>query len=143
MLRQLHSAGQGAKAKPQANYGRLGCMMSVPMLQLLNLFSAVVAPAISCGCEVWGSQLQGRLDSDAKKLQGVRSAFVRSVCGRLPVGIPMPAILNELAQEPCTLSWWVQLVCFAVRMSARPSGSLYREILRDNVLDAFAKPSVG
>ena len=60
MLRQLHSAGQGARAKLQANYGRLGCTTSVPML--LRLFSAVVAPAVSYGCEVWGSRLQGRLD---------------------------------------------------------------------------------
>ena len=141
MLRQLHSAGQGARAKLQANYGRLGCTNSVPML--LRLFSAVVAPALSYGCEVWGSQLQGKLDSDAKKLQGVQSAFLRGVCGRLPVGIPMPAILNEVAQDPCTLSWWVQLVRFAVQLSAMPSGSLHRDTLRDNILDAFAKPAAG
>ena len=101
------------------------------------------APAFSYGCEVWGSQLQGRLDSDAKKLQGVQSAFLRGVCGRLPVSIPMPAILNEVAQDPCTLSWWVQLVRFAVQLSGMPSGSLHRDILRDNVLDAFPKPAAG
>ena len=133
MLRQLYSAGQGARARFQANYGRLGCTMSVPML--LRLFSVVVAPAISYGCEVWGSQLQGRMGADVKKL--------RSICGRLPVGIAMRAILNEVAQEPCNLSWWVQLVLFAVRMPGMPSGSLHHEILRDNVLDAFARPSVG
>ena len=70
MLRQPHSAGQDAEAKPQANHGRRGCTTSVPML--LRLFSALVTPAISYGCEVWGSQLQGRLDADARKLQGVQ-----------------------------------------------------------------------
>ena len=55
----------------------------------------------------------------------------------------MPAILSEVAQEPCTLSWWVPLVRFAVRMSGMPSGSLHCEILRNNILGAFAKPSVG
>ena len=114
IMRQLHSASQSARAKLQANYGRLGCMTSVPML--LRLSSTLVAPAVSYGCEVWGSQLQGRLDAVAKKLQGVQSAFLPNVCDRLPVGIPMPAILNEVAQDPCTLSWWVQLLCFAVRM---------------------------
>ncbi len=85
MLRQLCCAGQGARAKLQANFGRLGCTTSVPML--LRLFATLVAPAISYGCEVWGSQLQGRLNSDAKKLQGVQLAFLRSVCGRLPIGV--------------------------------------------------------
>ena len=65
MVRQLHPAGQGARAKLQANYGRLGCTTSVPML--LRLFFAVDAPGSLYGLEVWGSQLQGRLASDAKK----------------------------------------------------------------------------
>ena len=73
VLRQLYSARQGARAKLQADFGRLGCMSSVPML--LRLFATLVAPAISYGCEVWGSQLQGRLTWDAKKLQGVQFAF--------------------------------------------------------------------
>ena len=104
---------------------------------------ALVAPAVSYGCEVWGSQLQCRLDAGARKSQGVQSAFLRNFCGRLPVAIPMPAILNGMAQDACTLSWWSKLVRFAVRMSGMPSGSLHRDILWDNVLDAFAKPSVG
>ena len=137
-LRQLHSAGQGARAKLQANYGRLGCTTSVPML--LSLVSALVALAVLYGCEVWGSQLQGRLDSDAhaRKVQG---AFLRNVRGRLPVGIPMPAILTEVAQDPCTLSRVVQLLRFPVRVSGMPSGSLAM-ILRDDVFKAVAKPSV-
>ena len=110
---------------------------------LLRLFSAVIGPALSYSCEVWGSQLQGKLDSDAKKLQGVQSTFLRGLCGRLPVGTPMPAILIEVAQDPSTLSWWVQLVRFAVQLSGMPSGSLHHDTLRGNVLDAFAKPSVG
>ena len=75
MLRQLYCAGQGARAKLQANFGRLGCTAFVPML--LRLFATLVAPAISYVCKVWGSQLQGRLNSDAKK--GVDLAFFRSV----------------------------------------------------------------
>ena len=83
MLRQLHSAGQGAWAKLQANHDRLSCTTSLPML--LRLFSALFAPAISYGCEVWVSQLQGRLGADARKLQGIQCAFLRNFCGRLPV----------------------------------------------------------
>ena len=139
--RQLHSAGQGTRAKHQANYGRLGYTTSVPIL--LRLSSALGAPAISYGCEVWGSQLQGRLDADARMLQGAHFASLCNACGRLPVGIPIAPVLCEVAQDPCTLSWWVQLVPFAVRMSGMPSGSLHCDILRLNVLDAFAKPSVG
>ena len=90
MLRQLHSAGQGARAQLQAKFSRLGCSTSLPML--LRLFSSLVAPAISYGCEVWGSQCHGNLVSDAKKLQGVQVAFLRNICGRLPVGIPASAI---------------------------------------------------
>ena len=70
---------------------------------LLRPFAPLVAPAISYGCEVWGSQLQGRLNtqiSDAKKLQGVQLAFLRSVCGRLPVGVPSAAVLaSEMAED--------------------------------------------
>ena len=87
---------------------------------LLRLFSALVAPAISYGCEVWGSQCHGKLVSDAKKLQGVQLAFLRNVCGRLPVGIPAAAIFAELAEDPCSFKWWVQLVGFALRVSDLP-----------------------
>ena len=85
----------------------------------------------------------GQIGFGAKKLQGVQSALLRGACDRLPVSIPLPAMLNEVAQDPCTLSWWVQLVRFAVQLSGMPSGSFHRDILRDNVLDAFAKHSVG
>ena len=86
-----------------------------------------------CGCEVWGSHSQGRFDVDPRKLQGVQSAFLRSVRGCLPDGISMPATLIELALDACTLSWWVQRVRFAVRVSDMPSESLHGDILRDNV----------
>ena len=50
MLRHLHSAGQGARAKLQANFSRLGCSTSLPLL--LRLFSTLVTPDLSYGCEV-------------------------------------------------------------------------------------------
>ena len=68
-------------------------------------------------------------------------AFLRKVCGRLPVGIPAAAIFAELAEVPCSLKWRVQLVGFALRISDLPQGALHREILADNVRDALAKPS--
>ena len=43
MLRQLHSADQGARAKLQASLNRLGCSTLLPVL--LRLFSALVALA--------------------------------------------------------------------------------------------------
>ena len=101
-------------------------------------------PAISYGCEVWGSQCHDnltRLVSDAKKLQGVQLAFLRNVCGRLPVGLPAAAIFAELAADPCSLKWWGQLVRFALRISDLPQVSPHCEILTDNVQDALAKPS--
>ena len=101
MLRQLHSAGQGAKAKLQANLDKMGCSTSLPIL--LRLFSMLVAPAISYSCEIWGSCCHGNLVSDAKKLQGVQLAFLWNVCGCLPVGIPAAAIFAELAEDPCSL----------------------------------------
>ena len=100
----------------------------------------MVPPAISYGSEVWGSQCHGNLVSDAKKLQGVPLAFLRSVCGRLPVGIPAAAIVAELAGDPCSLKWWMQLVGFALWVSDLPQGSLHRELLTVNVQDALAKP---
>ena len=138
MLRQLYSAGQAARAKLLANFSKLGCSTSLPVL--LGLFSTLVAPAISYGCEFWGSQCHGNLVSDAKKLHGVQLAFLRNVCGRLPIGIPAAAIFAELAEDPCSLKW-VQLVGFALRIFDLPPGSLHREILTDNVQDALAKPS--
>ena len=108
---------------------------------LLRLFSTLVAPAISYGCEVWGSQCHGNLVSDAKKLQGVQVAFLRSVCGSLPVGVPADVIFAELAEDPCSHKWWVQLVGFALQVSDLPQGSLHHEILIDSVQDALAKPS--
>ena len=41
--------------------------------------------------------------SDAKTLQGLQLAFLRNVCGRLPVSIPAAAIFAELAEDPCSL----------------------------------------
>ena len=107
----------------------------------LRLLSLLVAPAILYSCELGGSQLQSRLDADARNLQGVQSAFLRNLCGRFPVGIPMPAIFKEVAQDLCTLSWWVSLC--VLELSVMPSWSLHREILGYNVLNAFAKPSDG
>ena len=112
MLRQLHSAGQGAEAKLQANFHKLGCSTSLPML--LRLFSTLVAPAISYGCEVWGSHCHGDLLSDAKCFQGVQLAFLQNVPGRLPVGIPAAAGFAELAEDQCNLKWWLQLVGFCL-----------------------------
>ena len=139
MLRQLPSAGQGATAKLQAIFGKLGCSTTLPML--LRLPSTLVAPAISYCCEVWGSQCQGEFVFDGKKLQGVQLAFLRNVCGRLPVSIPAAAIFAELAKDPCSFKWWVQLVGFALRVSDLPQSLLHREILADNMQDALAKPS--
>ena len=77
---------------------------------------------------VWGSQCHGNLVSDAKKLQGVQLAFLRSVCGRLPVGTPAAAIFAELAEDPCSLKWRMQLVGFALWVSDLPQGSLHRDL---------------
>ena len=107
----------------------------------LRLFSKFVAHAISYGCEIWGSQCHGNLVSDAKKLQGVQLAILRNVCGHLPVGIPAAAIFAELAKDPCSFKWWVQLVGCALRASDLPQSSLHREILAGNVQDALGKPS--
>ena len=79
--------------------------------------------------------------ASAKKLQGVQTAFLRDVCGSLPVGTPGVANSSELAEDTCSLNWWVQLVKFAMRISDRLQGSLHREILRGNVQDALAGPS--
>ena len=68
-------------------------------------------------------------------------SFLQNVCGRLPDGIPAAAIFAELAEDPCSLKWWLQLVGFALRVSDLPPGSLHREILMGNVQDALAKPS--
>ena len=108
---------------------------------LLSLFSTLVAPAISYGCEVWGSHCDGNLVSDANKLQGVQLAFLRNVCGRFLVDIPAAAIFAERAEDLCSLKCWVQLVGFASRISDLPQGLLHREVLTDNVQDALAKPS--
>lgn len=65
-----------------------------------KLFTILIAPALQCDCKVWQSQKQRRLAADARELQGVQPAFSRNVCGRLPVYIPVPAILADLAQDP-------------------------------------------
>ena len=104
--------------------------------------SVLGAPAISYGYEVQGPQLHGRLDADARRLQGIQFRFLRNGRGRLPVGIAMPAILDGVAQDPCTLIWFVELVRFAVRVSDVPLGSLYHGFMRDNILRAFFRPSM-
>ena len=54
---------------------------------------------------------------------------------------PAAALLAELAEDQCSLKWWMQLVGSALRVSDLPQGSLHRELLTDNVQDALAKPS--
>ena len=68
-------------------------------------------------------------------------AFLCSVCGRLPVGIPAAEIFAQLAEDPWSFKGWVQLAGFALRVSDLPRGSLHLEILADNVHDPLAKPS--
>ena len=113
LLRQLPHEGQGAGAKPQASFGRLGCSTLVPMLR--RLFSIVVARARFCNCEIWASQCLGKLGSDAKKLQGVQIAQ-RNVCGRSPVGSPAAAIPAKFVENQCSSKWWLQPVQIAVRV---------------------------
>ncbi len=108
---------------------------------LFRIFSTLFAPARSYGCEVWGSQCRGRPVSDSESLQRVQVTFPRNVWGSWPVNIPAAAIFAEVAQDPCSLKWWVQLVGFALRMSDQPQGSLHHEVLCDNVQDALARPS--
>ncbi len=114
---------------------------------LLRLFATFVALAISYECEVWVSHVQGRLNSDAKKLQGVQLAILCSICGRFPVSVPSDAVLAEVAEDPCILKYLVQLVQFVGGGSQMHGGSLHRNIPKNNVLDAFkskfAKPAAG
>lgn len=91
MLRQLHSAGQNARAKP---------------------------------LEIWESQLQGRIDADARKLQGVQHALLRSICARLSA--PLPAISNELA--PCAMGPACAFCSVQVWLTEKPSVCLQARI---------------
>ena len=51
----------------------------------------------------------------------------------LACGYPVSYVLAEMAEDPCLLKWWVQLVQLVVRVleySEMPKGSLLRDILR-------------
>ena len=68
-------------------------------------------------------------------------AFLRIVCGRLPIGIlGIPAAAIS-AEDPCSLKWWGLLVRFALQITDLPQGSMHHEILADNVQNALVKPS--
>ena len=62
--------------------------------------------------------------ASAKKLQGVQTAFLRDVCGSLPVGTPGVANSSELAEDTCSLKWWGQFMGFALQILDLPQGSL-------------------
>lgn len=112
MLRQLHSAGQSARAKPEANFG-LQFRLHHFCAHAAEAFRALIAR------EVWGSQLQGRIDADARKLQGVQRAFLRSICDCLSVNAPMPAIAVELAL--CAMGPACAFCSIQGRLTEKPS----------------------
>lgn len=76
-------------------------------------FNTLVAPAISCGCEVWGLQSHERLDADANKLRGGQLAFLLNVRGCMHPGVPVPASLALMAQDPSRSSWILLMLCHA------------------------------
>ena len=68
------------------------------------LLRTLLAPAISCCCEICASECHGSLASDAGKLQGEQIAFLRNflVVAFLLALLQLP-IFAELAEQPCSL----------------------------------------
>ena len=65
----------------------------------------------------------------------VAASMASSSLGPTPVYIVQfsgseqtPSCQDELALDPCTRSWWVQLVRFAMQVSDMPLGSLHWDI---------------
>ena len=133
MFQRLYQNGLGSKARLVANFKQLGCASSLPMQ--CRLFDTLVTPAASYGCEIWGGHFLGRLSVPAKSLLGLQASFLRRVCS-LPKTVSLPPLFEELAQEPWDMQWWRKVVRFAFSLGRLSDGSLHKEILKDNVIDA-------
>ena len=93
MLRQLHSACQGARAKFQANLCWKGCSTSLPML--LRVFSTLFVPAICYGCEVWGYNFMAILVLMPKSCKERKLPFcAMSVVACLLAILQLPVLLS-------------------------------------------------
>ena len=88
MYQRLYQNVVGSKARLIANFQQLGCASSFPMQR--RLFAALVAPAASFGCEVWGGHFQGTLSMPAGKLLSVQAAYLRGLCSLPKSGLLAP-----------------------------------------------------
>ncbi len=50
-----------------------------------------------------GVSVAREIELRCQEAAGCPAAFLRSVCGRLPVGVPSAAVLAEVAEDPCIL----------------------------------------
>ena len=94
MLRQLHSAGQGAKAKLQANFGKLGCSTLLPML--LRLFTHWLPLPSPMAVRFGGHIVMATLFLMPKNCRACSLSFCK---------ISVVACLSAFLQLPFWLSW--------------------------------------
>ena len=106
---ELARAGQRALFAMRRRAWEMGAGATEHQLQLFDIF---VQPVLSYGCEVWGVDLLGQLDSAPER---VHRWFCRRLLG-LPQGASSAVALAELGRWPLHVHWVRQLCRFWNRL---------------------------
>ena len=140
MFQRLYQNAVGSKARLIANFQQLGCASSFPMQRWR--FAALVAPAASFGCEVWGVYFQGTLSLPAGKLRSVQAAYLRGLCS-LPKSGSLAPIFAEVGEEAWDMQWGRRVCKFGWRLGQLPISALHREILMMTSVMPGSRPATG
>ena len=144
-LDAVAAAGVRARAATVAAARRAGVM---DLHQRRQLFSALVLPVVSYGCEIWGPLIlapRGRAGSQRglahtlqhNPLQAVQSDFLRDLVG-VRKGVPAPILLSEAGTDALGVHWLKRAAGMWERIRQRPESDVARLAVVDGVAMTLA-----
>jgi hypothetical protein len=100
-----------------------------------RLFSILVEPSFSYGCQIWGPDVFGKVLGDpmATELQAIQSDFLRSFSG-LGKSAHRATLVHEFGMQPVSHHWVVLAVRLWNRLiKMQPAHRLMRQAFEDNI----------
>ncbi len=119
-LKRLLQNGHGARVLSGSEIqASVHCDKSFPMMR--RLFDAIVKPAVSYGCEIWGTLCSGAALPELSKMGALQLALFRQLC-KLRKSVSASVIFAELAEVPWLRVWWTQVLSFMHRLANMSRG---------------------
>ncbi len=108
---------------------------------LCRLFSNLVEPVISYGCQVWGPEYFNKLDGPwGDAMHGVHTVFLRMLCGVGP-STHTRTLLREFSQQPLVFHWAALAARFWNRLCKMRQSRLLRQAFLANINLCIVKKS--